>query len=125
MAKAQSSHDYLQAVLRLQVFARKILQSWGKDFDVLLTPTMAMEPPPIGWLFENAETDAERLLWRCTEMVPYTGWCNVTGQPAMSLPTYTAPSGLPVGVQIVAPPAREDLLLMLGTELEQACGWAE
>ena len=125
MAKAQSSYDYLQAVLRLQVFARKILNNWGKEFDVLLTPTMAMEPPPIGWLFQSGEIDAEKLLRRCTEMVPFTGWCNVTGQPASSLPTETAPSGLPVGVQLVAPPAREDLLLMLGTELEQACGWAE
>ncbi|MEN9835004.1 MAG: 6-aminohexanoate-cyclic-dimer hydrolase [Pseudomonadota bacterium] len=123
MCQRQSSFDYTQAVLRLQIFARKILASWGENFDLLLSPTLAIEPPPIGWLYASGLKDAEDLLWRCTEMVPFTGWCNVTGQPAISLPTYTAPSGLPVGVQIVAPPAREDLLLMIGAELEEVCGW--
>ncbi len=123
MCHSQSSYDYIQAVLRLQVFARKILATWGENFDLLLSPTLAIEPPPIGWLYASGLKDVEDLLWRCTEMVPFTGWCNVTGQPAISLPTYTAPSGLPIGVQIVAAPAREDLLLMLGAELEEVCGW--
>jgi amidase len=124
MAKNLSTFDYVQAVMRLQVFSRKILRDWGRDFDVLLMPTIAMEPPPVGWLYEAGHTDTESMLWRCTEMVPFTGWCNVTGQPAISLPTHISATGMPVGVQLTAAPAREDVLISLAAELEEACGWA-
>jgi len=125
MSLELSSHDYIKAVLRLQVFSRQIVRDWGKDYDLLLTPTMAMEPPRIGWLHETGETDAKSLLWRCTEMVPYSGWCNVTGQPAISLPMHVAASGLPIGVQLAGPPYREDLLLEVGAELEAAVSWRD
>ena len=125
ICEKQSSIEYLHAVIRLQIFSKKVLLDWGQHFDVLLTPTLAIEPPPIGWLYATGETDAVKLLRRSADMVPYTSWCNVTGQPALSVPTFTAPSGLPVGVQLVGPPAREDMLLCLGLELEKACGWAD
>jgi amidase len=119
----QSTADYIKAVMRMQIFSRRVTASFGRDFDVLLTPSTAMEPPPIGWVYDTTETDPLRILWRCTEMVPFSSWCNVTGQPAISLPTQVAPSGLPVGVQLVAPPLREDLLLQLGQQLESALQW--
>ena len=124
MSLELSSHDYIKAMLRLQVFSRQIVRDWGKDYDLLLTPSLAMEPPKIGWLYATGETDPKKLLWRCTEMVPYSGWCNVTGQPAISLPTHMSASGLPIGVQLAAPPFREDLLLEVGAELERTIGWA-
>jgi amidase len=114
---------YVQALLRMQVWSHKVTQSWGRDFDVLLTPTLAIEPPRIGWLFETGETDPEALLWRCTEMVPYAGWCNATGQPAISLPTFVAPSGLPVGVQLIADVQDEATLLQIGNQLEDVLSW--
>jgi amidase len=126
LSKQQSSHDYIQAVMRLQVFSRRLVQTWGESFDLLLMPTMAIEPPPIGWMFATGLTDPEALLWRATEMVPNTGWCNVTGQPAISLPVHVAKSGgsrLPIGVQLTAAPRREDLLLQVGMEIEAALGW--
>lgn len=119
-----STADYVKAVLRLQVFSRRIVSDWGKEFDLLLTPTLAIEPPPIGWIFATGETDPTKLLWRCTEMVPYAGWCNVTGQPAISLPTHVSDSGLPIGTHLVAPPFREDLLLMVAAELEERLDWS-
>jgi amidase len=45
---------------------------------------------------------------------------NVTGQPALSLPLYETPEGIPVGVQLVGPPGRDDLVLALGAQLERA-----
>ena len=123
LCEEMSVPDYIQAVLRLQIFSRGVTASFGRDFDLLLTPTLAMEPPKIGWVFEGEAQDPVSILMRCTEMVPYCGWCNVTGQPAISLPTHIAASGLPVGVQLVAAPLREDLLLMVAQQLEEAIDW--
>jgi amidase len=49
---------------------------------------------------------------------------NVTGQPAISVPIHDD-GGLPVGVQIVAAPWREDLLLQVSRTLELAHPWAD
>lgn len=122
-ALAQSSFEYERTVIRLQAFSRAVVRQWGQSFDLLLTPSIAMEPPPIGWLYETGVTDVKALLWRCTEMVPYSGWCNVTGQPAISLPVHMSEAGLPVGVQLVGPPFGEHVLLQVASELESACGW--
>lgn len=121
-----SVSDYLQAVMRLQIFSRHAIRSFDADFDVLMTPVLAMLPPPIGWLFEKPLESIEDLMERCAQMVPSTAWVNVTGQPAISLPLSTdKASGLPIGVQFVGPPFREDLLLQLGHQLEQHLGWAD
>lgn len=49
---------------------------------------------------------------------------NFTGQPAVSLPVARSDDGLPIGVQLVARYGREDLLLGVAAELEQAVPWA-
>ena len=56
---------------------------------------------------------------------PYTGIVNVTGLPAIALPLYQGEDGLPTAVQLIGPPAREDVLLSLATQLEQAVPWAQ
>jgi amidase len=43
----------------------------------------------------------------------------------MSVPLYWPESGLPIGVQLVAAPFREDLLIRVATQLEQAAPWAD
>ncbi|MFF7592374.1 amidase family protein [Kitasatospora purpeofusca] len=51
---------------------------------------------------------------------------NVTGQPAVSMPVHhDDATGLPVGVQLVAAPRREDLLLQVSRTLEPAHPWAD
>ena len=49
---------------------------------------------------------------------------NMSGQPAISLPLHWTPDGLPIGVQLVAAFGREDLLLAVAAQLEQAAPWA-
>jgi amidase len=48
----------------------------------------------------------------------------MTGQPAVSLPLHWTPAGLPVGVQLVAAYGREDIVVRVASQLEQAAPWA-
>jgi amidase len=58
------------------------------------------------------------------ELMQYTSQFNISGQPAVSLPLYWSADGLPVGVQLVAAPYREDVLLRVAAQLEAARPWA-
>ena len=60
-----------------------------------------------------------------TDTTPFTPPFNVTGQPAVSIPLFHGDDGLPTGAQIVGPPAREDLLLQVCRQLEEAQPWAD
>jgi len=64
-------------------------------------------------------------LMNCLPMGVFTSVLNVTGLPAISLPVHEAASGLPVGVQVIAPPWREDLLLQVGSQLEASLPWKD
>jgi len=61
---------------------------------------------------------------RALPFVTFTSPFNITGQPAISLPLHWSASGLPIGVQLVAPWGREDLLLRIAGQLETARPWA-
>jgi amidase len=79
-------------------------------------------PPELGWFTEEGP-EAERQ--RIMSFTPYTAQFNLTGQPAVSLPLHRTPGGLPVGVQLVAAYGREDLLIRVASQLEQAAPWAQ
>ena len=93
--------------------------SWWLDdgFDLLLTPALAEPPPVLG----DLPGDPARLLPFAIFTAPF----NITGQPAMSVPLYVAASGLPIGVQLVGAPYREDVLFRIAAQLEQAKPWFE
>ena len=84
-------------------------------FDLLLTPVIAIPPPPIGWL------DGSNI----RDVMQFTSQFNITGQPAISLPLHWTASGLPVGVQLVAAFGREDVLLRVAAQAEVARPWAD
>ena len=120
-AKASSAADYGQAVAWLQAFARQIVAFWDSA-DVVLTPTLALPPVPIGWQDEAEGAIAQ--LYRNTEFTPFTAVANLTGLPAVSLPLQWSSAGLPVGVQAIGPPAGDALLLSLGSQIEDAQPWS-
>lgn len=119
-----SSVDYVKSVLALQIGTRQVVASWGRDFDLLLTPTLATPPPAIGALFEN-NTDPIEPLLRAADVAPFTPLFNSTGQPAISLPMHWNQDGLPIGVQLVGAPWGEATLLRVAAQLEEAAPWAD
>ena len=117
-----SAADYARAVVRLQAIARRTVAFWS-EFDVVLTPTLALPPVPIGWQ-EAVEGSIEQLL-RNTVFTPFTAIANLTGLPAISLPLHWSAEGLPIGVQAIGPPAGDALLLRLAAQVEEARPWAD
>ncbi|MEU5423469.1 amidase [Streptomyces sp. NPDC001407] len=95
-------------------------------YDLLVTPTLGQLPAPHGTLDYDAPGHTARSwLRRILAYGPFTAVFNVSGHPAMSLPLGQSREGLPVGVQLVAAHGREDLLLGVAAQLEQAAPWEE
>jgi amidase len=67
---------------------------------------------------------SSRKLAQSSELSWLTPPWNITGQPAISLPLATSDYGLPIGIQLVAAPDREDLLIEVGRRLEGMVGWS-
>lgn len=111
---------YLQALLWCESWRRRMAAFWSDDgYDILCTPVLNATPPRVGELSEPILGQQ-----RVIEALQYTAQFNVTGQPAMSVPLHMTPDGLPVGVQLVAAYGREDMLLRLASQVEQAAPWA-
>lgn len=139
-----SAAEFVQAVRVLERTTRQVGQFFA-EWDLLLTPTLAMPPFPIGELQpsggERAQLavlgrlNAGRLLrWggalqqaaeQVFEFIPWTPVFNVTGQPAMSVPLSWTAEGLPVGVHFVGRAADEATLFQLAGQLERARPWFE
>ncbi len=121
-AKKISAPDYALAQQRIQKEAR-VLVRFFDDYDVLVTPTVATPPPKVGE-FQDPDAPLNEFL-SAGGFVPFTPPWNTTGQPALSVPLHWDEHGLPVGVQIVGRPGREDVLIRLAAQLEQAKPWAD
>lgn len=113
---------YLAAQAQLQALARGFVTAMS-DYDVVLTPSLALRPRPIGELFGDNDDPAETFR-RSGEFTPYCAIANVTGQPAISLPFAHGDDGLPVGIHFFGRPADETTLLALAAQLEAARPWA-
>lgn len=124
MGREVSAAAYLGAVECLHAYTRDVVRWWAEDgYDLLLTPTMPELPPTLGQFHSSVEDPLAGLL-RSTATVSLTAVFNITGQPAVSLPLEMSAGGLPVGIQLVGAPAREDVLIRVAAQLEQAAPWA-
>jgi amidase len=122
--RALDSLEFSHSLMELQHQSRAVLARFDDEFDLLVTPTMAIEPPPVGLLAQvHAQPDFPPM--EIVAMAAFTALFNMTGQPAVSLPLYVSPSGLPVGVQLVAGAFRDAQLIRVASQLEAADPWAQ
>jgi amidase len=118
------STEHAIAIMSLQRLVRRIVAFWS-DIDVVVTPTLALPPVPIGWTYEDTGGDPSVAFARQRLFTPFTALVNVTGQPAMSLPLHWSDEGLPIGVQFIGKPFAEATLIRLAAQLERARPWSE
>lgn len=102
--------------------ARRRVGSVFRRFDVVLAPTTAQPPLPIGACdgLGSWRTD-KRIVAAC----PYAWPWNVLGWPGLNVPAGFTPAGLPLGAQLLGPAHSEALLLALGAQLEAERRWHE
>ncbi|MBM4186774.1 MAG: amidase [Gemmatimonadetes bacterium] len=138
------SAEALSQALRFQGVMGRQLGRFFSEYDVLVTPTLAVPPFEIGALqpkpFERLALEVigrlgagrllkaggmlEQMADQVFAAIPFTPVFNVTGQPAMSVPLAWNQSGLPIGVQVVGRFGDEATLFRLAGQLEQAAPWS-
>jgi len=125
-ALAVDSLKYVRSVHVMQRLSRQIVSRWESELDLMVTPTMTVEPPRAGEVLkaahESAGTGAP--VMEVFQMAVMASGFNVTGQPAISLPVHQTATGLPIGVQLVGGPWEEALVLRVAAQLEEALPWA-
>ncbi len=134
-ARATDAFVYLGADAELQRESRALVSQFRADpyragaaddagFDLLISPTMSVQPILAGTIMDGVDQMATAPIMNAVPMACYTSIFNATGQPAISIPAHVSGDGLPVGVQIVGAPWREDVLIRVASQLERAQPWA-
>ncbi|MET0421021.1 MAG: amidase [Acidimicrobiia bacterium] len=119
--RAVTAVEHADAIDALAAWSHAIVTAY-EPFDLLLTPTLPVTPPRLGVITSDQRTpDGLHYAWVMTEyMTPF----DVSGQPAISLPTHVSANGLPIGVQVVAHSGREDLVVGVAAQLETRFEWS-
>jgi amidase len=120
--RSTSAADLLATLEWVHAYGRRLAAWWQRGFDVLLTPSTAAPAPKIGYLTSTPE-EPLRAFMRAAPYGAFTFPFNMSGQPAISLPTHWTTDDVPVGTQLVAAYGREDLLLRLAAQIEGAAPW--
>lgn len=118
--RATSAVEYTAALAAMQLAARLAVAATAA-YDVVLTPTLASLPAPVGWFREAGDARAE--FDRMIGWTPFTAVYNTSGQPAVNVPLHHTGAGLPVGIMLIGRPADEATLLRVSAQLEQASPW--
>lgn len=114
----------LSRALNFRTALGRILGHFLLDYDVLLTPTLAEPPVPLGTIDANSP-DVDAYLERMWSASPFAGLANLCGAPSMSVPLHWSSSGLPIGMMFTAGYANEATLFRLAGQLEVARPWRD
>jgi amidase len=121
-AGATSSAEYVRAFAELQLHVRAVALTCAQ-YDVVLTPTLAQPPVPVGWVREP--TDPWDQYERAAAFTPFTPAFNVAGLPAASVPFAWRDDGLPIGVHLIGRAADEATVIRVSAQLEEARSWID
>lgn len=121
-AHSRGNLHRLPGAIRRIKQSRKLSEAFFRQYDVILTPTLAARTPKVGHL--DPTQDYDTIMDRLVEWVAFTPLQNATGDPAISLPLATTGDGMPHGMMFAAGAGREATLLELAYELEEARPWA-
>ena len=127
LGRSLPASAYVNALEELARWRRRVMSFWrqprahadpaSSGFDLLLTPVLGDVTPPLGYLSDPAEGAQ-----RPRSLIGFVDQANVSGQPAISLPTAHDPDGLPLGTQLVAAHGAESLLLAVAEQISEADG---
>ena len=112
----------LRSAIGRQSNHAKRINALFEQVDVLCTPVAGTLPFAVG---HHRDRGALRTVLGMGRLFPFTPVWNYTGQPAAAVPVGFTPDGLPLSVMLIAPPEREDLLLSLSHQMENALAWPE
>jgi len=123
--KSNDSSRVVHAMFLLNQMSREVGRFMA-DTDIYLTPTLPTAGFPLGiYNMNDASVSLDEWVVKLFGgAARYTGLWNATGRPAMSLPLFESDGGMPIAMQLVGDAGREDLLLSLGSQLEQALPWS-
>jgi amidase len=124
LGRSVTATEFVEATERLHQANRDLASWWEEGFDLLVTPMVGEPTPPLGPLGPEGGEPIE-VISRWGKFSPFAILFNVSGQPAMSLPLHWDEAGLPIGVQLVAAYGREDLLIRVASQLEEAAPWRD
>jgi Asp-tRNA(Asn)/Glu-tRNA(Gln) amidotransferase A subunit family amidase len=109
--------DFMNAWFNRDLRRARLLEQM-RDFPILLCPVCSV--PAFRHREREWTVDGERLEY--LQVMRYTQWFNLTGNPGVVVPTGQSAEGLPIGVQLVGRPYEEEVLLAVAAQLEDACG---
>ena len=119
-AKVVTGTEVIEALEAVEEIGRRVGEFFS-DHDLHLCPVLPQPVPPLGHL---DTTDIESMITRAGTYSAFTSPYNTTGQPAVSLPVGRDSDGRPIGVQLVASFGREDQLIAVSAQIEQATPWS-
>ena len=124
-ARSLTQERIITSLHQVYHIARQAEQFFN-DWDIFISPTCLTPAPRLGEFNGNAEslTGDQWFEHYFAAYVPFLPICNVSGQPAMSIPLHQTDDGLPVGVHCVARFGEEGTLIQLAAQLEEAAPWA-
>ncbi len=111
--------DLVRAYHTQAVVTAAFLQAF-ETVDCLAGAVLPGLPPRIG---EHTVRVGERDAPTLDAFTRLTSPANMAGLPALALPCGTTPAGLPVALQLIAAPGREDVVLALGAWLQRQTDW--
>ncbi|MFF3483174.1 amidase [Streptomyces sp. NPDC002701] len=112
----------LRAARRAEARLQRRIGAFFATYDVVLAPTTAAPPPPIGALHALSGFGTDRAM---IAACPYAWPWNVLGWPGVNVPAGFVDGSLPVGAQLLGPANSEPLLVSLAAQLEADQRWYE